>query len=304
MKSGKKVGPRFGKLWVIAGACLASLGSVATPTTAHAQTRTFTLDRAIPSGAPDDGFMVLRPYMHKETRFYGNAAVGFALNPLRVDALSSSSRQQLEMTDPTGGQFGLYPSAGFELFSRMSFNLALPFLPYQMTGTDPQAAGVGNGGLTGVRSTFGDVRLDTRVLAWESTDRRTRLGAVAGLMIPTGTETGFGGDIGPGGILFVSAEKDFGGFLLTGHVGPHFRPESGIPNNDNGRDSLGVANELRYAIGAFFPFRDGRLRLGAELWGSTGMAAPGGVNTFFNLRNTTLEWPDQGFSEPVLARRA
>src|SRR5690606_37628856 len=59
---------------------------------ASAQDDTFTLDRAQLSGAPDDGFMVYRPYLPEETRVYANGALGFALNTLRDSAFGSGVR--------------------------------------------------------------------------------------------------------------------------------------------------------------------------------------------------------------------
>ena len=70
---------------------------------AGAQAALFTLDRAQPSGAPDDGFMVFRPRMGAETRFYGNMGLGFALNPLRKDAVTNNPSVRRNMEDPVQG---------------------------------------------------------------------------------------------------------------------------------------------------------------------------------------------------------
>jgi hypothetical protein len=50
---------------------VAAMTTVASP--AEAQQRTFYLDRLQVSGAPDDGVVMWRPYMHEKTRFYGAA---------------------------------------------------------------------------------------------------------------------------------------------------------------------------------------------------------------------------------------
>jgi outer membrane protein OmpA-like peptidoglycan-associated protein len=49
---------------------------------------------------------------------------------------------------------------------------------------------------------------------------------------------------------------------------------------------------MRWALGAYVPLRSGRIRLGAEIFGSTGLFtdAGGPDSTFFGSRNTDLEW--------------
>lgn len=274
---------------------LAAAALVAAPE-ASAQSRTFYLDRAQISGAPDDGFMVWRPYMHEETRFYGNLAAGFALNPLRVNNVTDVPAVRRQIDDPIGGQFVLYPSLGMEVARRFGFNVMLPFIPYQFTGDDPVAEGVGNGGLTGTHTALMDLRLDARVLAWESNDRKTRLGGGAAVWIPTGTETGFAGDRSATGMLYASGEHQFQSFLLTGMIGPHFRPDRALEGTAS---TLAVGSELRYAVGGFMPLRDGRIRLGLEFWGSTGIekvtpSRGGEQSSFFSSNNTTIEWLAQG----------
>jgi outer membrane protein OmpA-like peptidoglycan-associated protein len=60
-----------------------------------------------------------------------------------------------------------------------------------------------------------------------------------------------------------------------------------------------VPDELRYAFGAFLPLREGRIRLGGELWGTVGTgegAPPGGARgetTSGNSNNLALEWMGQ-----------
>ncbi|HSC85681.1 MAG TPA: OmpA family protein [Polyangiaceae bacterium] len=235
--------------------------------------------------------MVFRPRMGQETRFYGNMGLGFALNPLRKDAVTLDPAVKRDMEDPVQGQILLYPSVGIEILGRVGFNLMMPFVPGQWTGADPVSAGVGTGGMTGTHGAVGDARIDSRVVIWESSDKKTSIGGVAGFTIPTGTETAFGGDRGATALLFGSVEHDFGDFFLTGHIGPHFKPNGSIGGPEG---SLYIGNELRWALGGFLPLRDDKVRLGVELWGSTGMESVSGQNTFFNGQNTTLEWMAQG----------
>src|SRR5262245_5687143 len=85
---------------------------------ASAQTRTWYLDRAQISGAPDDGFMVWRPYMYERTRFYGMMALGWTLNPLRKGTVASNGTVANRIDNPVKDQFIDYLSAGMELTGR------------------------------------------------------------------------------------------------------------------------------------------------------------------------------------------
>jgi OmpA-OmpF porin, OOP family len=249
---------------------------------ASAQNSTFLLDRAQLSGNPDDGFMVYRPYQGEESRFYVNGALGFSLNPLRdhhvLDGL------QLDGGQPISAQIPVYLSAGLQLEGIVGLNLHIPFTPYQVTGEEPTAAGTA--GLTDRRSTMNDIRFDGRVKLYESNDQRFRAGMFGAFTIATGTPTGFGGDRAATALAAANAEYDFKLFLLAAHVGPHFRPSRSLA----GTSQLHVGSELRYAIGAYVPLRDNKLRLGAEIWGSTGIVELNDERTFFTRRNTTVEW--------------
>ena len=107
---------------------------------ARSQTQTFGLDRAQVSGAPDDGFMVHRPRMDQNTRFYGNLALGFAHAPLRKDAVTGDAATQRNMEDVITGQFIFYPSIGVEILGRIGFNMHLPFVPLQFSGAEPNGS--------------------------------------------------------------------------------------------------------------------------------------------------------------------
>jgi outer membrane protein OmpA-like peptidoglycan-associated protein len=76
-------------------------------------------------------------------------------------------------------------------------------------------------------------------------------------------------------------------------MGPHFRPDRGI--NTLANASLSVNSELRTAVGAFMFLRDGEIRLGGELWGTTGIDQDvNGDSTFFGAENTSYEWLASG----------
>ena len=161
----------------VSGALLAiSAATLALP--AHAQSRTFYLDRAQISGAPDDGFMVWRPYMDEETRFYGNLALGYAHTPLRADTVAPPDIAG-DIDDPVLGQFIAYPSIGAEIARWVAFNVAMPIILYQSTGEDPgnQGFAVGNG-LDASATALSDVRLDMRVVPLENAARRLGAGPI------------------------------------------------------------------------------------------------------------------------------
>lgn len=266
---------------------LASLLTFTLTTPARAQSRTFYLDRAQLSGAPDDGFMVWRPQMYEKTRFYGTGALGFTLNPLRASTVTEDARTEARIENPVGGQIITYLVAGAELTHRFGVNIALPIALYQFTGEDPAREGVGNGFDVSPVSPH-DLRLDGRVLAYEADSKKFRLGAGAALWFPTGGDTSFTSDRQTTGMLYGSAEYELGKLLFTGMVGPHFRPDRSIAGT---QAALSLGSDLRWAIGAFLPIRDNTLRVGAELWGTTTISS-GGETTFG--RNTDIEWLGQG----------
>jgi outer membrane protein OmpA-like peptidoglycan-associated protein len=58
---------------------------------------------------------------------------------------------------------------------------------------------------------------------------------------------------------------------------------------------LGVADEVRLAIGAFLPLADNKFRLGATVFGQTGITNDNIVgNTLFTSQNTPIEWNVEG----------
>lgn len=268
-------------------AALLALSTWLVNTHAAAQTRTFYLDRAQLSGAPDDGFMVWRPYMREKPVFYGSAALGFTLNPLRDDTVADDTDTADRIDNPIGGQIITYLMGGVQVTRRFGFNLALPLALYQFRGDDPGRFGVSNG-LDVSPVTFHDLRLDARAMAWEASDRKTRVGGGVAVWFPTGGRTSFSSDRQTTGMIYGAGEHDFGKFLVAGMVGPHFRPDRSIGGTDGG---LFLGTDLRWAIGAYLPLRDDKFRLGAEFWGTTSTGA-GGPTSF--RRNTDIEWLAQG----------
>lgn len=264
-----------------------TLGFTLAPDRAEAQQKTFYLDRIQVSSAPDDGFVVWRPYLHEKTRFYGAATLGLAINPLRAGTVTDNPNTERRIDNPVGVQLVTHLGVGAEFTNRFAVGLSLPVMTYQGGGNDPQAEGVG-GGLERTPVALHDLRLNGKVKVYESDNRKFQLGVGAVAWIPTGNATAFAGDDQLTGQLYGAAEYDFGKFLLAGHIGPHFRPYRAILGTNG---ALEVGSELRWTVGVFLPLRQNDVRLGGSLWGTTGIESLETTgNTFFNGRNTDLEW--------------
>ncbi len=269
----------------VLGALLAA--SVIAPRTAHAQATYFYLDRAQLSGAPDDGFMVWRPYLYEKTRFYGSATLGYTHNPLHDFSVTDSPAAQDAIDHPVQGQFITYLMAGTQIANRASVNISLPVTAYKIAGDDPQIAGVGSGGVEDDPVAVHDMRFDLRLKLLENDKRTVRLGLGAALWAPTGNANAFASDDGLQGYIAALGEVDLGKFLIAGNLGPHFRPSTSIGGLEG---DLYIGHELRWAFGAYLPLRDGKLRIGAEFWGTTGLTKENEESTFFAGRNTDIEW--------------
>jgi outer membrane protein OmpA-like peptidoglycan-associated protein len=212
---------------------------------------------------------------------------------LRAETVTDNATAQSAMDNPMQGQLIMYGQAGVQFFGRFSAAVSLPVSIINLTGDDPNAYGVGTGGMDDYTSALHDLRLDLRVASFETDDGAMRFGGGGALFVPTGNPTAFAGDDDITGWIFGSAEFNFDSFFLSGNIGPHFRPERSI-GGENGALSLG--SELRWAFGAFVPMREGRLRMGGELFGTTGIDSSVGFpsqNTIFAARNTSLEWMAQ-----------
>ncbi|HVY46247.1 MAG TPA: OmpA family protein, partial [Minicystis sp.] len=276
-----------------AGALLAAAAfgaTLASAAPAEAQTNTFYLDRLQIGGAPDDTFALWRPQMGERTRFFGQAALGFAFRPFRTEDLvpDPTARAAAQLATPVNEQLITYLNAGVEVIDRFSFQIGLPIIAYE-NGNQTNAPGV-----TGVQDATNvnhaalmDMRLDGRVILYRNAARSFKLGAEAGLFFPTGSKTSYGSDNGVDGILEMSAEVDFKKFFLVADTGPLFR-------NTNGLDGFVAGTEWRYGLGGFVPLRDNSIRLGLQLFGSFQLpqTLPGKTTTF--KQDDPLEWLAEG----------
>ena len=289
--------------WVTAiAAAPAVLALLASPRPAQAQQKTFHLDRLEVPGAPDDGIAIFRPATQPRNIFFGQLGIGYSLRPLRtsnvttVESLLNRSRSSIIQD-----QFAVYGNAGFQFLDRATFAVAFPWYPIQ-TGGNPNYTPGNIQGPGQTRTTYvstggpsaGDVRLDLRGTFWRSDDRRTAFGAQVNFFVPSGTTTNFGGDGGSHAIFMLTGEHTIKTITLVANIGPHFRPRHSINDPDNG-SGLGVGNELRWAVGAFLPLKEGKYRLGATIFGQTGIESDRIIgDTFFTSQNTPIEIQGEG----------
>ena len=286
------------KLGVFA-ACLAA--GVSVPSAARAQQATFYLDRLNVPGAPDDTSVLFRPVTQPDNIFYFQMAAGFQYAPLRTTTIiNSSSLQKGFSPNVVDTQLTIYGSAGFELFNRAIVSLNFPWNPLQ-TGQSPAytnsvlAGGSQSSVVDANGPTADDLRLDIRGVAWRTPNLRGALGGGLSVFFPSGTSTAFGGDASTTGILHVDAEYDFRRIVLVFNTGIHFgrpRIQLNSPNSGNG---LGVGDDWFWALGAFMPFKEGKYRLGLNVFGQTGISSDSRIgDTFFRAQNTPIEWNVEG----------
>lgn len=284
-----KSGGRFARLFKPrALAALAISAAALTSGVASAQQATFYLDRLQMSGAPDDGLVLFRPHLHEKTRFYANGGLGYTLNPLRPESLTDDPTVQRNLESPVAHQLNLYLNAGFEFLGRFAVGVSLPIAVYQDGGEDPIVQEVGDG-LGRKKGSVHDFRLNGKVKVYQSDNRRFTLGVGGAIWFPSGNSRSFTGDNQTTGWLYGAGEYDFGNFQVAGLLGPHFRPQHAILGTNG---DLEVTSELRWAAGVFFPLRNGQMRVGGNLWGTTGIdkGNVSGKSTFFMDRNTDIEW--------------
>lgn len=266
------------------------IGVTAYGSSASAQQRTFYLDRLQIGGSPNDGFALWRPRMKSETVFYGQWAVGWQHRPLRGDTAAFNERVMDDTPNPVQNQFTTYLTAGLELANRFSFGVTLPVVVYQH-GSNPCTR------TTSARCESVDVnpvvpsdtRIDGRLILYRSDNRKFHFGTAVSMWVPSGDNISFTTDDQTTGAFQLLGEYDFGSFLFTANTGLHFRPNRGL-------NMLLVGNEWTWAVGGFIPLRDGAVRLGGEIFGSTGIeevdptpVAQDGA-TMFTKRNTPVEW--------------
>jgi outer membrane protein OmpA-like peptidoglycan-associated protein len=273
------------------------------PSTAAAQRKTFALDRLQPPGGPDDGIVMARPVTRPQWIAFGQLGVGYSVDPLKTRTILNPSLDRQLIRESRVGvvshQLSTYLTVGTQFLNRFTASLTFPFGYVEGQNPDysssPLASNPAFSPVVVDSGNVGDFRLDLRGVVVRTNDDRGALGAGVSLFLPTGTQSGFGGDGSTGFLFGVSGDYDFGPIVASLSTGIHLRPKNSIndPVNDRG---LGVADEWRWAAGAFVPIKSGRYRIGVNIMGQTGLVSGDSVvgDTIFKLRNTPIEWNAEG----------
>ncbi len=279
-------------------------GVVLAERTAEGQQSTFHLDRLEVPGAPGDGVAIFRPVTKEHGILYAQLALGLAINPLRMsDITNNQNALNASPANAISSQFSTYMSAGVELLDRLTLGFTFP-IAWEQAGNQQvnPASAFGTSATTNFSTggpAVGDLRLDGRYIAWRNADRTQALGLQVSAYAPTGTNTNFGGDGSATAMLMVAGEwtpPHLPTFIAN--TGVAFRPDNSIndPNGNHGpRGGLGIGDEWRWAIGAMLPLRDGKMRVGATIFGQTGLTSDDTTGpTFFTKQNTPIEWNIEG----------
>ena len=271
---------------------------------AAAQQPTFHLDRLEVPGAPNDGVAVFRPVTKEHAIVYAQLGLGLAINPLRMTNITNyAPALQSSATNVISEQFTTYMSAGCELLDRLTLGTTFP-VAWAESGNVPVFPAQAFSGATYTNFSVGgpaagDIRLDARYVVWRNLDRSQAVGLQLSGFAPTGTTTNFGGDGSASALLMVSGEwtpAHLPTFVVN--TGVDFRHDNSIndPNGNEGpRDGLGVGDEWRWALAAFLPLAQGKFRVGATIFGQTGLTSDKVTGpTFFTKQNTPIEWNLEG----------
>jgi OmpA-OmpF porin, OOP family len=273
---------------------------------ADAQQQTFHLDRLEVPGAPDDGLVLFRPVTRPETMFYAQLGLGLSINSLRTSNITNyAPTLRASPTNVITSQLSTYMSAGFELFDRLTLGTTFP-IAWVETGNQPAVPPSAFGSIATTNfetggPAVGDMRIDGRYVAYRSDDGTQAIGAQLSIFVPTGgTTSNFGGDGSFGAMPMITGEWTPPHLpTLVANLGIDFRHDNSI-NNPAGTSAgptqgLGIGDELRWAIGALIPIKDGKYRLAGTLFGQTGISSDHTTgNTFLTTQNTPIEWNVEG----------
>jgi OmpA-OmpF porin, OOP family len=262
------------------------------------QTSSFHLDRLEMPGSSQDGVAIFRPQVDSRPILFGQFAVGYSRRPLRTTSIISESAAPGSSGGVVDNQLTTYFTAGAHFLDRFMLSLSLPITPWQ-SGQNPKYNLLRSDStiVDADGPAISDLRIDGRAVIVRSEDRRFAFGAGGHVFVPTGSSN-FGGDRKAGGAVIASVEYALPAIILVANTGIHFRPDARINNPTNATPpvpGLGIGAEWRYGVGAFLPFKGGKYRLGASVFGSTGVQSNDTTgNTAFTKRNSPLEWMVEG----------
>lgn len=270
-----------GVLGFAAGA--AAVLSVSAPRDASAQQAGYTADRLILAPNPDDGFASMRPVMAERTRFFGSLTADYIRRPLKISNITDKPAIQNSFGAPISNQATAYGTAGAEILGRFSLSVTMP-LTFVNTSNNPSAQDTTIGAIQTKSAAAGDLRLDGRVILYTSDSKKFSTGIGATYFVPTGNDLSFAGD-GEGHSLFqILFEERLGPFIVNEYAGVHLRGRHNV-------GTLSFQNELTFGGGIFIPLRSGRVRVGGEIFGQTGLSKTrDDKSTFGKSKYTPVEW--------------
>jgi len=271
-----------------------SVGLVST--LASAQTATFTVDRLVMAGGPDDGIGVWRPDVAKDTRFFGQIGLGFAWKPLRVDNYVDDLNKAEKIAGPAvSSQLITYLNAGVEVFNRASIQVAFPLILNQSGNPTNNAQANLPQNSVDIKSVAPmDMRIEGRFVVFRNEAKSFKLALSATVFLPTGNRFSFAGDGSAGAAFGFATEYNAKSFYVDLNAAYRLRPSAVL-------NELNVGSEVLYGLGGYVPLRKGTIRVGAELFGGFGAAGgmkknivTGRTSNVGDLDTTPLEWNVNG----------
>ncbi|MEP7124056.1 MAG: hypothetical protein ABJE95_24225 [Byssovorax sp.] len=266
------------------------------PTLAQAQTATFTVDRLVMAGGPDDGIGVWRPDVAHDPRFFGQVGLGFALNPLRVDNyVDDLNKAEKIAGPPVSSQLITYLNAGVEVFGRASIQVAFPLILNQSGNpTNNTQANLPQNSVDIKSVAPMDMRFEGRFVVFRNEAKSFKLALSATAYLPTGNRFSFAGDGSAGAAFGFATEYNNKAFYIDLNAAYRLRPSAAL-------NELNVGSEVLYGVGGYVPLRKGTLRVGAEFFGGFGASAQrkknvvtGRTSNVGDLDTTPLEWNVNG----------
>jgi OmpA-OmpF porin, OOP family len=245
--------------------CLGAAALLLAPARAAAQASTFYLDRLQIAGAPDDGLAVWRPVVGP-TRFFAQLGAGYARNPLRASNLAGSAQADALGGPPVAAQITTYLTAGTEIDGRAAVQITLPVTVFQRgSPTDSAAAGLPQA-VSLAPAAPADLRVDGRIMLAEAGAGLFKIAARGAAFLPTGDARSFTGEGAVWGNVALAAELDVRAVFVTANLGVTVRDTTTLGH-------LTVGPEMTYGLAAYVPLARGRVRLGAEVFGSAGLVS-------------------------------
>jgi len=256
----------------VAGAALAVASILSFSGSARAQTQGFALSRFEPAERGSEWFVLDSLDLRGHLRWNAGIVMDGAYRPLAIFDADGELRTEL-----VRHQVFVHPGASLVLWDRVRFALSVPVVVYQ----DGEGGSI-NGVAYAAPETpaFGDIRLggDVRLLG-EHGDPATLAAGIA-FHLPTGSANDFTSDGSLRVEPHVLAAGDIAAFTWGAKLGLEYR---GL---DERVDGTPLGSEVGFAAAAGVRLAEGRLVIGPEIFGGTGV---NGADAFLNMQNTPLD---------------